>query len=575
MELNTRRDFEALVHKLLDPLLPLYSPGGARLQIGETGATYRRDTMQMEGFSRILWALAPLLQGGGEAPELERIYRKGLASGTDPAHPEYWGTPGDYDQLFVEMAAIACAILEVPDRFWQPLSDREKKNLAAWLNTINQHKLPLCNWLGFRILVNLALRSVDMPRDEQRMELDLQAMESWYIGEGWYSDGAPQEKPQRDYYVPWGIQYYCLLYSVFAADTDPERAARLRQRALVFGREFRHWFDENGAAVPYGRSLSYRFAQCAFYSLCVWAGLEPLPLEVMKGIIVRNLQWWMEKPILDRDGVLSIGYCYPQMFMAERYNAPGSPYWCLKSFILLGLPEDHPFWKAKAAPLGEKPGLTAMHSAHFLVQRTPDGQVNLYAPAEVEKNEHGQFAEKYGKFVYSTRFGFSASRSYAQLEQAAPDSMLAFVISGQVFVRRHSENFSVQEDRMISIWSPFQGIRVTTELIATETGHIRRHRVQSDIPCTAYDCGFAVPVFCEDFASEVTDRTARAWGKGLFCSVEGSEQGKAQLVHAWSNTSLYFTNTVIPAVRYEIAAGESRLITHVEGGCLQNSATHA
>ncbi len=70
-----------------------------------------------------------------------------------------------------------------------------------------------------------------------------------------------------------------------------------------------------------------------------------------------------------------------------------------------------------------------------------DGQLNAYSPANYEKDDHGQFVEKYSKFVYNTRFGFSASRSYVQLEQAAPDSMLAFVIDGWTFVRRHSDRF--------------------------------------------------------------------------------------------------------------------------------------
>lgn len=562
MELNTRKDFEALARRLMEPLLPLYSQGGARLQIGETGASYCRDTIQMEGFSRVLWALAPMLQGGSRLPEFETLYRKGLASGTDPENPEYWGDPGDYDQLFVEMAAIACAILEVPQKMWEPLSRKEQENLAAWLGTINHHVLPNCNWLGFRILVNLALRSVGMSWNGDQMEQDLQEMESWYIGEGWYSDGSPAIKPQRDYYIPWAIQYYSVLYSVFAARTDPQRAARLRERALVFGREFRHWFDENGAAIPYGRSLAYRFAQCAFYSVCVWAGLEPLPLDQMKGIIVRNLQWWMEKPVLDRDGVLNIGYCYPQMFMTERYNAPGSPYWGMKSFILLGLPEDHPFWKVPAAPLGMEPGVYPMESAHFLMQRTPDGQVNLYAPAEVEESEHGQFAEKYGKFVYNTRFGFSASRSYAQLEQAAPDSALAFVISGQVFVRRHSKTFELKEDRLIATWEPFEGLTVTTELIPTRQGHIRRHTIQSPFPCTAYDSGFAVAKFAPGFSAQAQGSTAQAGNSRQSCMVRG-EFGTAQIIEAWPNTSLYAPNTVIPTVRYDIEAGTTVVETEV------------
>lgn len=112
--------------------------------------------------------------------------------------------------------------------------------------------------------------------------------------------------------------------------------------------------------------------------------------------------------------------------------------------MLLALPDDHPFWTAEAAPLPvelTRVGVTGQPSADLLLQRLPDGQLNAYSPANYEKGDHGQFVEKYGKFVYNTRFGFSASRSYVQLEQAAPDSMLAFVIDGWTFVRRHSDRF--------------------------------------------------------------------------------------------------------------------------------------
>lgn len=562
MKLNTKQDFTDLMHRILDPLLPCYSAGGARLHLGETGASYDQNAIELEAFSRPLWALAPFWLGGGSAPEFERIYQAGLDHGTDPAHPEYWGDTKDYDQCFVEMAAIACAILEVPEKAWEPLNPEARTHLAAWLGTINHHELPNCNWLFFRVLVNLALRSVDMPWDPALLEQDLQNAESWYIGDGWYSDGSPEVKPQRDYYIPWALQYYGVLYSVFAAKEDPERAARFRQRAMEFGSQFMTWFDADGAALPYGRSLTYRFGQCAFYSACIWAGLEPLPLPVMKGIIVRNLQWWMSKPIFDRSGVLTVGYCYPQFFMSERYNAPGSPYWGLKTFIVLGLPDNHPFWTAEAAPLPVQPGVTELPAAHLLMQRTPDGQVNAYAPAEVEQNEHGQFAEKYGKFVYSTRFGFSASRSYAELAQAAPDSMLAFLIGGQIFVRRHSQSFAVQDGKMVSTWSPFEGITVTTEVEPTEQGHIRRHTVVSDRACTAWDCGFAVAKFAPGFAARAEDRTALVANDRQRCEVRG-QTGAAEIVDAWPNTSLYVTNTAIPAVKYDISVGTTTLVTEV------------
>ena len=286
----------------------------------------------------------------------------------------------------------------------------------------------------------------------------------------------------------------------------------------------------------------------------------------MKGIIVRNLNWWLAKPIFDRDGVLTIGYGYPQQYMAEQYNAPGSPYWGLKVFLLLALPEDHPFWTAEAAPLPAElaaPGVVSQPCSDLLLQRLPDGQLNAYSPANYEKGDHGQFVEKYGKFVYSTRFGFSASRSYVQLEQAAPDSMLAFVIDGWTFVRRHSDCFILMGDRMLSRWSPFPGIRVTTELIPTEWGHIRSHTIESTIACTAYDCGFAVPKFAPGFTAAAEGGHATAQNDNGSCTVQGAA-GEGFLVNAYPNTNVYDPNTVIPAVKYEIPVGSISLTTTVE-----------
>lgn len=93
----------------------------------------------------------------------------------------------------------------------------------------------------------------------------------------------------------------------------------------------------------------------------------------MKGLIVRNFNWWLGQKMFDRDGILTIGYCYPQMYMAERYNAPGSPYWGMKSFLLLALPDDHPFWSAEAAPIPALERLKPMPYANMLVQRRAGG----------------------------------------------------------------------------------------------------------------------------------------------------------------------------------------------------------
>ena len=558
MQLSTKQDFQALMHLFLDPLKPYYSAGGARLHLGDTGVTYGQAAIELEAFSRPLWALVPFWMGGGSDPEFEAIYRRGLAAGSDPENPEYWGSCKDYDQCFVEMAAIACGLLNAPDKLWDPLSGAEKQNLARWLDQINHHQIPECNWQFFMILVNLALKKCGMPYDAENMARGLARIDSYYSGDGWSTDGA---SPQKDYYIPWAIQYYGVLYATFAADSDPERAALYRSRAELFARQFIYWFDENGAALPYGRSLTYRFAQNCFWAACVWAGLEPFPLGVMKGLIVRNFRWWLEQKIFDRDGILTIGYCYPQMYMAERYNAPGSPYWGMKSFILLALPDDHPFWAAQAEPMPALDALKPMPHANMLVARRK-GRVTAYAAGVNEGYGHGQFPEKYAKFAYDTRFGFCASRSREVIWQAAPDSMLAFVIDDNVFVRKVSLSHEVRDDRVVSKWSPFPGITVTTTVLPTADGHIRRHEIESAYPCEAYDCGFAVPNFAPGYVESTAAGVATARNAAVSCTVSGS--GEGTVIKCDPNVSLYSTNVCIPAVRYAIPEGRTVLETEIK-----------
>lgn len=558
MQLSTKQDFQALMHLFLDPLKPYYSAGGARLHLGETGVTYGQAAIELEAFSRPLWALVPFWMGGGSDPEFEDIYRRGLAAGSDPENPEYWGECKDYDQCFVEMAAIACGLLNAPEKLWDPLSGAEKQNLARWLDQINHHQIPECNWQFFMILVNLALKKCGMPYDPENMARGLARIDSYYSGDGWSTDGA---SPQKDYYIPWAIQYYGVLYAKFAADTDPERAALYRSRAELFARQFIYWFDENGAALPYGRSLTYRFAQNCFWAACVWAGLEPFPLGVMKGLIVRNFNWWLDQKMFDRDGILTIGYCYPQMYMAERYNAPGSPYWGMKSFILLALPDSHPFWSAEAEPMPALDALKPMPHANMLVARTK-GRVTAYAAGVNEGHGHGQFPEKYAKFAYDTRFGFCASRSREVIYQAAPDSMLAFVIDDNVFVRKVSLSHEIRADRVVSKWSPFPGITVTTTVLPTADGHIRRHEIESAYPCEAYDCGFAVPNFAPGYVESTAGGAATARNAAVSCTVSGS--GEGTVIKCDPNVSLYSTNVCIPAVRYAIPEGRTVLETEIK-----------
>lgn len=555
MRLESKQDFRNWMHKILDPLKPLYSEGGARLRLGDSGVTYPQVSIEMEAFSRPLWALVPFWAGGGEDPEFEDIYVRGLSGGTDPFGGEYWGGFTDYDQRFVEMAAIASGILFAPEKVWEPLSREAKGNLAQWLYGINEYIIPDCNWQFFMILVNAALRKQGCRFSQEKLDSGLEKIESYYLGDGWYRDGG---SAQKDYYISFAMHYYGLLYAAAMEKEEPERCLRFKERAEIFARDFIYWFDENGAALPYGRSLAYRFGEAAFWSAYVFAGLKDIPAGVVKGILARHLSWWDQQKICDRDGVLTIGYTYPNLIMAERYNAPGSPYWGMKSLLCLALPDNHEFWRAKAEPLPGLKTVKMLKQADMLVHRMGK-DVMAYPAGVCEKYGHGHVPEKYSKFVYSTRFGFSVARSQIVLHENAPDSALAFVIDGDdyVFVRKVSLSFEVRPDRVISMWQPFPGIMVTSTVIPEDEGHRRVHEIESAYGCTVYDCGFSVEKFTEGYEQKAEGAGAFVRFKDMGCEVRGNgPKAKGVVIEADPNTNVLYPNGSIPAVAYRVEKGE-------------------
>ena len=78
----------------------------------------------------------------------------------------------------------------------------------------------------------------------------------------------------------------------------------------------------SASSVPFGRSLTYRFAMIAFWSAVAFSGVDEFSPGVVKGLILRHLRWWQQQPIFDRDGILTLGFAYPNLAMCEDYNSP-------------------------------------------------------------------------------------------------------------------------------------------------------------------------------------------------------------------------------------------------------------
>lgn len=525
---------------LLKPLEQYKSPGKARIKIAtSTGSGFSETAAQLEGFARPLWLVAHLFNERSAAEDTGihlDDWVTGLRNGTNPNHAEYWGDLGDADQRMVEMESIAYALLTSPTVFAFYDDDLAKANLVAWLGQINDHEMSRNNWRWFRVFVNLALtRVLDVPMSEvvAIVRDDLNILDTFYLGDGWSSDGLwDSGRKQCDYYSgSFAIQFAQLLFVRLAGDFDPQRTTRYREQAKEFAAGFWRYFSLNGAAIPFGRSMTYRFAFAAFWSAAAAVGVEfEAPLEspgAAKGMLLRHLRWWASKPdIFNVDCTLNIGYAYPNMYMGEDYNSPQSTMWCPKPFVILALAAEHPFWTAGEAPYPLTGG-SGIATAAYLSQprhilcNTAQHHFMLSSGQSSSVNHKGREA-KYGKMAYSSTFTFSVPVG-ASLEQLAPDSTLCISLdNGETWVVRSkpydvvSAELQADEENVpmiASSWRPWRhlDLEVRTMLVTPASQwpgwHLRIHEVR--LSTVAMSLPYPDELRCIDGGFAISAQTSR------------------------------------------------------------------
>lgn len=558
--MNSKNDFTKLLFNILNPLRDLYTPKKTGIIHHGCAAWYDDAAARCESFSRPLWGLVPYFCGGGRDEEFEKIYIEGITNGTNPDCDEYFGDCRDKDQRFVEMAAFAYGLLFCPKILWEPLADNAKASLCGWLYQINIHEVCDSNWIFFRILVNSALKKLGRKYSSERLKSDLKRIDEFYISDGWYRDG---EKGQKDYYISFAFHFYGLIYAK-AMSEDKEYSEKFKKRACEFAKTFIYWFADNGEALPYGRSLTYRFAQIAFWSACVFTKTYPFPPGVIKGIIVRNLELWAQSDMFDYSHLLTVGYKYQNQIMAENYNAYGSPYWSLKAFAFLGLAEDDEFFKAEACDMPKLDDIKTISAADMVIARR-GGNVTAYPAGTHNEFGCGQIIPKYLKFAYSTVFGFSVPKSNISLEEFAPDSSLCFKVNNIMIGRGFSYGFEIKDNSVTIQWSAFENIKVKTVIIPSADGHKRIHTINSPFECMAYDCAFAVAARDKDECLTTAFKNgARAENNFSFCEITSKSGGEGIIINASPNTNLMYNKSVIPAVRFKINKGETIIETEIK-----------
>ena len=286
-------------------------------------------------------------------------------------------------------------------------------------------------------------------------------------------------------------------------------------------------------------------------------------------MLLRNLRAWLRLPIFDRDGVLTVGYGYPNLCISEGYNAPGSPYWGLKAFFALALPQEHPFWQAEEKPYMPPLRFLDEH-VRLLLTRDPENRQVVAYTAGNHAYEHMHEDEKYEKFAYSTHFAFSVVKEASTLQKGAYDSMLAVKRVGRDLwhARSGCDSFRLEEDRLYFTWRPMEGVTIRTVIAPWGMWHVRKHVIHSDYPLEAAEGAFAVPRDwagarpCERVRScplSGADHAAAhgARGTSAIYALTGYEEG--QVIQVECNTNLLYPRTVLPSLLAQLPPGESTL----------------
>lgn len=582
LTIRNRNDAAAVLLEMIRPLKAFYSPGHAWLHVGNTGVHYGEKASRMEGFARILWGLGPLWAGmegldkdlQAEAEEWRLWYLEGIIHGTDPQDDEYWGNVMDYDQKMVEMAALVTAVSLSPGKLWEPLTECQKENLYRFLDQINRREVHPNNWRYFRILVNMTFRLLNLPWSEECMVKDRKVIEDCYTGGGWYYDG---NEGQVDYYIPFAMHFYGLIYAGMMEKTEPDYCEILKSRSAEFSRDFVYWFSNDGNEIPYGRSLTYRFAHSAFFGALAFAQAEGIDYGVMKHLVLANLETWLKRPVFDNAGVLTIGYGYPNLFMSERYNGPGSPYWGLKAFIMLALPDTHPFWEAEEKEYVFERQKLLSHP-HMLVCHEDHGHVLSYTAGQHCRN-HGHCPEKYEKFVYSNQFGFSVSREPGLREGAFDCTLAVSLADDDNYRMRYGVNaFEVNDRAVKAEYDLMKGVKAASLIIPWGAWHVRVHKIQSSWEIDLVDGGFSIEadpnfrVEAGEKPGKYTQDQIRQTENGVFAvlpwGISGAVSlagGRGEVIDCAPNTNLLYNLTILPVIKHRLEPGEHVIVTCIFG----------
>lgn len=348
-----------LLDKIAEPVLSNMSRGelqkNMRIEFSPLWDNRERKVAYMEAFGRLIAGLAPVVSLADDNTKESKVRQKwrtqiqqSMAHAVDPKSPDYlhWGD-NKTRQPLVDAAYIAQALLTAPDALWTPLDKATKERVIYEFKKIRQIVPYNNNWVLFAATIESFLLFAGEEIDASRIDPAIDAINKWYVGDGWYKDGEKFHFDHYNGYVIHPMMTEVLRVNVARGRKDRglyETAYKRMQRYAVQQERF---ISPEGTYPVVGRSSTYRAG--AFQPLAKIALDDKLPPEIAPAQVRSALTAVLKRLFVDstftKEGWLTLGLVgAAQSAITDAYTNTGSLYITSLAFLPLGLPPSHKFW---------------------------------------------------------------------------------------------------------------------------------------------------------------------------------------------------------------------------------------
>ncbi len=375
-------------------------------------------------------------------------FRRGLIHALDPDSPHYWGAPANAEHAG---SIFAFGALMSPKYFWEPFTTEERGRLLDHLEKLGGSRSYDNNHYYFHMMAVPLLEAHGRDARREHHTAMLERLFNWHRGDGWFIDGS---NLSFDKYNAWGFHLYNNALYHFDPRWRAQFGARIEQATADYLKSYRHLFGRDGGPIPWGRSLSYRFAELAPLGWASWNGINPLPPGEARRIASGALKYFWEHGVMSEDGLIHVGYRGANGVVAEFYSGLGTSYWSAQGLVALLIPESDPFWTATEEPMPADSGEDVrwvIPGAEMVAHTRPDGDARLYPVRQPfsRAHDHWQRGVKYQQHAYSSTLGWCALGEDVDLGAGRAGVSL----DGETWAYRdHARAISIAGDHVASAW---------------------------------------------------------------------------------------------------------------------------